>query len=103
MSETTPVSNIIPRCLRSVVLLTTADTLPRVSVTEAVELPEVAVSLACTSHPVDTATTDITPLTPAPHAKPVRVTAFTPSRLSRCQFLTLHSRKQTCLLICAVN
>ncbi len=67
------------------------------SVTEAVELPAVSVLSTCTVQPVPVvATTDKTPVSPDPQAKPepetrFDVAAFTPSRLSKCQFLTLHS------------
>lgn len=64
--------------------------------TEAVELPAVSVLSTCTVQPVPVvATTDKTPVSPDPQAKPEPetmsdVAAFTPSRLSKCQLLTLH-------------
>ena len=73
-------------------------TLPSVTVsmTEAVELPAVSASLASTVQPVADAATDITPVAPAPQARLLSLTAFTPSTLSKCQFLILQT---TCELV----
>ena len=67
-------------------------------VTEAVELPAVSVLSTCTVQPVPVVdpTTDKIPVNPDPQEKPepvmmFDVAAFTPSRLSKCQFLTLQS------------
>ncbi len=72
-------------------------------VTEAVELPAVSVVSTCTVQPVPVVdpATDITPDTPDPQEKPepetmFDVAAFTPSRLSKYHFLTLH-RTHVCV------